>query len=335
MTARVLLIGGAGYIGLVTTDHLLAAGYEVCCLDLLLYRNNACVLPFLSHPRYSFVYGDLADQAALGRALEGVDHVVLLAGLVGDPVTKKHPEASRAINDTGVQACIDRLDGNGLQRVVFVSTCSNYGLIESDEMADEDFPLRPLSLYARSKVAAEQHLLAGKGRVDYAPTVLRFATAFGLSPRMRFDLTVNEFTRELALGRDLLVFDAHTWRPYCHVKDFARLIQLTLQASADDVAFETFNAGGDANNLTKANIVDLIVRHIPSGSVRYQEHGSDARNYRVNFRKVRDTLGFQPAYTVQNGIEELLAAMHEHVFDHVDENRSFYGNYDIVYPPPQ
>jgi nucleoside-diphosphate-sugar epimerase len=331
MNKTVLIIGGAGYIGPVITHHLLSAGYKVKCLDLFLYHNNTTVIPYLSNPNYSFIYGDLRDRNALGRALQDVTDVVLLAGLVGDPITKKYPKISQVINDEGILKCIDFLDGRGLDRVIFVSTCSNYGLIKSDELADETFPLSPLSLYAKSKVAAEQHLFAKKGKVDYVPTILRFATAFGLAPRMRFDLTVNEFVRELASGRELLVFDAQTWRPYCHVKDFGRLIQQVIEAPRAKIAFEVFNAGGEINNFTKQGVVDTILALLPNAKVRYQEHGTDPRNYRVNFRKVRDILGFEPEYTVEFGVKELLNAIRERVFDRADLMRDFHGNYQIEY----
>jgi nucleoside-diphosphate-sugar epimerase len=329
MSKSILIIGGAGYIGPMVTDSLLAAGHKVTCFDALLYENNSCVVPFLSNPNYRFVYGDLRDLDALDVALEGITDVVLLAGLVGDPITKKYPEASQAINDLGILRCIDHLNGKGLDRVVFVSTCSNYGLIANDELADENFTLSPLSLYAKSKVAAEQHLLAGKGKVDYTPTILRFATAFGLAPRMRFDLTVNEFTRALAIGQELTVFDAHTWRPYCHVKDFGRLIEMVMKAPHADIAFEVFNAGGEVNNFTKQGVVDTILTLLPGAKVKYQEHGSDPRNYRVNFAKVRNILGFEPQYTVHHGVTELLSAIKQRVFDRVDQMRNFHGNYEI------
>lgn len=332
MNKSVLVIGGAGYIGPVVIDHLLTAGHKVTCLDLLLYDNDTCVTPFLGRSGFRFVCGDMRDHGALDRAMQGITDVVLLAGLVGDPITKAYPAESRQINDEGIAGCIEYFDGKGLDRVVFVSTCSNYGLIASDELADEDFPLSPLSAYAKSKVAAEQRLLAGEGVVDYKPTILRFATAFGVAPRMRFDLTVNEFTRELALGRDLLVFDAHTWRPYCHVQDFARLVRLVLEAPDGDVAFEVFNAGGEVNNFTKQGIIDAIVKVLPHAKVRYQQHGSDPRNYRVSFRKVRERLGFEPAYTIEDGVNELLLAIRERIFEHADRRRNFHGNYEIEYP---
>lgn len=334
MNKSVLIIGGAGYIGPVLTDRLLAAGYKVNCLDLLLYQNNTCVIPYLGNPNYRFIYGDVRERRALDQALQGVTDVVLLAGLVGDPITKKYPAVSHAINEEGILGCLDFLNGKGLESVVFISTCSNYGLIKSDDLADETYPLSPLSLYAKAKVKAEQHLLASRDKIDYTPTILRFATAFGLAPRMRFDLTVNEFTRELALGRELLVFDAQTWRPYCHVRDFARLIQQVIEAPRAKVAFEVFNAGGEINNFTKQGIVDTILAMLPDAKVRYQEHGSDPRNYRVSFQKVCETLGFEPQYTVEYGVKELLSAIHEHVFDRVDSMRNFHGNYEIEYPLP-
>jgi nucleoside-diphosphate-sugar epimerase len=329
MSKSILIIGGAGYIGSLATESLLTAGYQVTCFDAFLYENNNCVVPFLGNPNYRFVYGDLRDLDKLDIALQGITDVVLLAGLVGDPITKKYPKLSRSINDEGILGCIEHLNKKGLDRVVFVSTCSNYGLIADNELADEDFQLSPLSLYAKSKVAAEQHLLSGKGKVDYTPTILRFATAFGLAPRMRFDLTVNEFTRALAIGQELTVFDAHTWRPYCHVRDFARLIKLVIQAPKTDIAFEVFNAGGDVNNLTKRGLIDIIHTLLPDAKVKYQEHGSDPRNYRVSFAKVRNRLGFEPEYTVLHGVTELLSAIKQGVFDRVEKMPNFHGNYEI------
>ena len=329
---KILIIGGAGYIGTVLTDHLLNAGNHVRSLDLFLYKNNHCVLPYLGREGYESMYGDLCYPEVMLRALDGITDVVLLAGLVGDPITKKYPEASHNINEIGIKNCIDQLNGLGLDHLVFVSTCSNYGLIEGDQLADENFELKPLSLYAKSKVATEQYILGLNGNVDYTPTVLRFATAFGLSTRMRFDLTVSEFTRELALGRELLVYDAYTWRPYCHVRDFGRLIDLVFKAPAEKIAFEVFNAGGEVNNYTKQGIVDAILEQLPNAQVKYKEHGVDPRNYRVDFSKVRKNLNFEPRYTVPDGIKEVLGAFENHSFDHVDEQRNLYGNYELQYP---
>ena len=327
---RILLVGGAGYIGSVLTSYLLAHGYAVACLDSLIYEHHHAVWPFVGCERYRFVRGDLACADDVDAALEGVDAVVVLAGLVGDPITKKYPQQSEVINLLGVNKLFHALAKPHLERVIFISTCSNYGLAPAHIDATEDYELAPLSSYARHKVASERALLALKGSVDYSATVLRFATAFGLSPRMRFDLTVNEFTRELHLGRELVVFDAHTWRPYCHVSDLSAAVRCVLEAPRDRVDFETFNVGGDSNNFTKQMLVDEILLQVPDGNVTYQAHGSDPRNYRVSFAKIRERLGFSPQVSVRRGVAELLDALRAGLFDDVERQRSRFGNYEIV-----
>ena len=329
---NILLIGGEGYIGNVVTQNLLDTGYHVTSYDNLLYNNNHCVLHKMQSSNYQFIYGDMLNTEHLKKALNEIDGVVLLAGLVGDPITKKYPNESAAINDIGVKNVIDLCAEKNIDKFIFVSTCSNYGLIKDDELAHEEFELNPLSLYAKSKVNAEKHILSLKDKTEMNSTILRFATAFGLSPRMRFDLTVSDFTLNIATGNKLLVYDANTWRPYCHVQDFARLIQMVIEAPTEKVAFEVFNAGGDGNNATKQMIVNSILKIFSDGKVKYQEHGSDPRNYKVNFNKVKSLLGFEPQYTVQYGIDELIDAINNHVFDHIEENRNFHGNYEINYP---
>jgi nucleoside-diphosphate-sugar epimerase len=295
-------------------------------------ENQVTVMPFKGRDRYEFLHGDLADISIMDDALKGVTNVVILAGLVGDPITKTYPEASGAINNVGIQKLLTMFKGRGLNKVIFVSTCSNYGLIPDDRLADEAFDLNPLSLYAKAKVAGENCLLSLKDEVDYHGTVLRFATAFGLSPRMRFDLTVSEFTREIYLGRDLLVYDADTWRPYCHVQDFGEVIRRVLEAPVETVNFEVFNAGGSVNNFTKQMIIDGIMESLPDAPVRYQEHGSDPRNYRVDFEKIRNRLHFEPAFTVRDGIRELIESLRQNLFSRVETQPNFFGNYMIDYP---
>jgi nucleoside-diphosphate-sugar epimerase len=328
---NVLLIGGAGYVGAVITSHFLKLGYQVRVLDNFVYRNQESIQSYLGDENYEFIAGDLGDTEVLAKSAKGIHNVVILGGLVGDPITKKYPEASNKINDIGVQACIDFFDDKKLDRLIFISTCSNYGLIKEDELADENFELNPLSLYAKAKVAAELHLMSKKGKVQYTGTVLRFATAFGLSPRMRFDLSVSEFVRDLYFGEELLVFDEHTWRPYCHVRDFARLIDLVINADSEKVYFEVFNAGGEVNNFTKKMIVDTIASYIPEANIKFGAHGSDPRNYKVSFKKAKETLGFEPKYTVKDGIEELINALKIGVYSDSLANKNRYGNYEIEY----
>ena len=328
---NILLIGGAGYVGSVITSHFLKNGYKVTVLDRFLYNNQFAVTPFIGDPDYTLVYGDMNDNISLAIASANVTDVILLGGLVGDPITKKYPQESMIINEKGIRNCIDYFNGRGINKLVFISTCSNYGLINENELADENFKLSPLSLYAKAKVANELYLINKKEEVDYTGVVLRFATAFGLSPRMRFDLTVNEFTRDIFMGKELLVYDEHTWRPYCHVRDFARLLEIVIDADKSLVNFEILNAGGDVNNFTKKMIVEEILKHLPDSKVRYGEDGNDPRNYKVSFAKVKNTLDFEPEFKVQDGITELIEALKIGAFSDsiLDKNR--YGNYNINY----
>ncbi|HDL00908.1 MAG TPA: NAD(P)-dependent oxidoreductase [candidate division Zixibacteria bacterium] len=328
---NILLIGGAGYVGTVVTSHFLKKGYKVTVVDNFVYDNQFAIQPYFGDPDYQFFYGDINNNKVLEKASKGITDVIILAGLVGDPITKKYPEESRKINKEGVQNVIDFFNGRGLDKLVFISTCSNYGLIKDGELADEDFELNPLSLYAKAKVANEKYLLNKKGQVDYTGIVFRFATAFGLSPRMRFDLSVSEFVRDVFFGEELLVYDEHTWRPYCHVRDFARLLDLAIHAEKDKVDFEVFNAGGDVNNFTKKMIVDEILKEIPDGKIKYGENGSDPRNYKVSFSKVKNVLGFEPNFTVQDGIKELVEALKLGLYSDSMQNKNKYGNYVINY----
>ena len=328
---KVLLIGGEGYIGNVVALNFLSKKYKVISFDKLLYNNYQCVLSKINLENYTFYNGDILDTDTLYPIIKSVDKVVLLAGLVGDPITKKYPEESSIINDKGVKNVVDICAENNTKRFVFISTCSNYGLIEGNELADENHSLSPLSLYSKSKVNAEKYILSLKGKTKMNPTILRFATAFGISPRMRFDLSISEFTYNLAIGNELLVYDAHTWRPYCHVNDFARLIKNVFESSFEKVSWEIFNAGGEVNNATKQMIVNFILEKIPNGKVKYQKHGSDPRNYRVDFKKVSSILNFTPKYTIQDGIQELINAINKNAFNDLNRNPNFYGNYDINY----
>lgn len=335
MNRKILLVGGAGYIGTMLSSYLLQRGYSIKVLDAFLYKNGNCVLPYLANPNYEFILGDLASVDIAKSALSGVTDVIILAGLVGDPITKKYPDQSNRINLDGMKHFIGQLTCFQLNKVIFISTCSNYGLIQVDVLADENTALKPLSLYAKAKVEIEEFILAKKNKISYCPTILRFATAFGLSPRMRFDLSVNEFVRELYLGNELVVYDHETWRPYCHVLDFARALEAVLEAPKEKVAFEVFNAGSEKNNYTKKMIVDEVLAHIPNGQVRYQQHGSDPRNYRVNFNKIQKTLNFEAKYSVADGIQEILSALRKNCFVDVSSRPNFYGNYEIAFEVTQ
>ena len=326
---KILLIGGAGYVGSAITSTLLKNGHEISVLDNFVYNNQSAIQPFIGDPSYQIVKGDMGNYSDLDKVYNNQDAVVVLAGLVGDPITKKFPEQSKSVNEEAIKNCIDYFDDKSIKNLIFISTCSNYGLIKEDELADEEFQLSPLSLYAKAKVAAEKYILEKKGKVNYSATVLRFATAFGLSPRMRFDLSVSEFTKELFSGNELLVFDEHTWRPYCHIRDFGRLIEKVLTAEKNIIDFEVFNAGGEINNHTKKMIVDLILKYVNEGKVSYTDNGSDPRNYKVSFKKVKEKLDFEPQFTVEDGVKELIDAFSIGLYSDHDTNKTKYGNYNL------
>ena len=331
MNKKVLIIGGAGYVGSVITSHFLKLGLNVNVLDQFVYENEFAVATYLGDSNYRLFKGDLGDSKILDIASKDVDQVFLLGGLVGDPITKSFPKESGFINEKQVIKCIDYFDNKNIEKLVFISTCSNYGLIKENELADEAFDLNPLSLYAKAKVNAERHLLSKKGNTKYSGVVLRFATAFGLSPRMRFDLTISEFTRDLFLKEELVVFDEHTWRPYCHVRDFARLLEIVFYIQKEKIHFEIFNAGGDKNNFTKKMILECITQNINDCNIIFNQNDSDPRNYRVSFKKVKEKLGFEPIISVEEGVEELIEVLNLGFYTDSTSNKHKYGNYKIKY----
>jgi nucleoside-diphosphate-sugar epimerase len=326
---KILIIGGGGYVGNVISYHFLKLNYIVNVLDNFIYDNSFSICSLMGDPNYNFFYGEFSDHKKLEEVSKGVNNVLILAGLVGDPITKKYPELSKKINDLGVKKCIDFFDKKLIDKLIFISTCSNYGIIKDGELANENYELKPLSLYAKAKVSNEKYLLSKKDKTGYSGVILRFATAFGISPRMRFDLTVSQFTRDLFFREKLVVFDEHTWRPYCHVRDFARLIETVINSENNKVHFEVFNAGGEKNNYTKKMILDVISSKIINCEIEYNQNDSDPRNYKVDFNKVKKVLDFSPNYSIEMGVEELISAFKFGLFGESIKYKNQYGNYSI------
>ena len=196
--------------------------------------------------------------------------------------------------------------------------------MRSDKTANENSPLKPLSSYSEHKVEIEKYIMDLKNKVSFSPIILRFATAFGLSHRMRFDLTVNHFTKDIFNKGLLEVYDSDTWRPYCHVKDFARLILIALNSKKYETDFQIFNAGSNKNNFTKRDIISAIVKILPFENIKYVKGGADRRNYKVNFDKVNRVLKFKTEYSLNYAIKEILNFLKKNQ----DEKNSF-GNYKI------
>jgi nucleoside-diphosphate-sugar epimerase len=332
---NVLITGGAGYIGSVLVRKLLARRFAVCVCDALHYNNGCSLLDVYENPRFSLIRGDFCDTRILEEALSDVTDVVHLAALVGDPICKKYPAQARMINEEGTIRLFNSLDGRRINTFTFTSTCSNYGLISSGEYATEKSVLNPQSLYAETKVNAENYMLEHMGNRDFCPTILRLSTAYGFSERMRFDLTISEFTRTIALGRELTVYDEDTWRPYCHVEDISEAIIAVIESQRDSVGGEVFNVGSNDSNYTKKMIVQAILALAPGAKVIYKEGGHDRRNYRVSFDKIRSRLGFVPRHTLDGFIRAMLNAIQNGLFDDVESRSHFYGNYVIRQTPKE
>jgi nucleoside-diphosphate-sugar epimerase len=313
MSDRILVTGGAGYVGAPLVEELLERGNEVRLLDRLLHGQRELAAR-LGRLGAEVREGDVRDERARREALDGVDAVVHLAAIVGDPACARDPELAQAVNVDATRALAGEARDAGVRHLIFASTCSNYGRMADPNVAiDETGELAPVSLYAEQKVAIEKMLLSGT-TAPMAATCLRFATVYGVAPRMRFDLTVNEFTRDLWADRALEVFGEQFWRPYVHVRDAARAIALVLAAGPERTGGEVFNVGHSDENYRKLDLVEIITGQLGRGDVRFVERVEDPRDYKVAFEKVRDALGFEPEMRVPDGVRELVQALEEDAF---------------------
>jgi nucleoside-diphosphate-sugar epimerase len=302
----VLVTGGAGYVGSRVALELLERGHCVRVLDALIHGSVPSLLAAWGSESFEFVVGDIRDRETRRAALVGASDVIHLAAVVGDPACGRTPETARAVNLDATSSLVREAVAAGVERFLFLSTCSNYGKLESaGQFATEDWELRPLSVYAETKVRAEMEVLSAGGD-GLAPCCLRLATVYGSSPRMRFDLTVNEFVRDILLADELVVYGEQFWRPYIHVRDAARALRLVLQAPRDLIDREVFNVGSTSENYRKLDLVDLLKARVPDARVTYVERDEDPRDYRVNFDKFRKRFSFDAEYTVERGIDELI-----------------------------
>jgi nucleoside-diphosphate-sugar epimerase len=309
-----LVTGGAGYIGSIVVDELLARGRRVRVIDSLVHGSVPSLMLAWGHEGFEFHRGDVRDRSFVASALDDVDNVIHLAAIVGDPACARQPEVAKEVNQQATSALLDDARSAGIERFVFASTCSNYGKLAGDDYATEESALAPVSLYAETKVAAELEVLAAaNGRL--APTCLRLATVFGTSPRMRFDLTVNEFTREVAFDKELVVFGEQFWRPYVHVRDAARAVALVLDAPRRRVSGEVFNVGDTDENYRKLDLVDLLRQRFPDARVEFVHKDEDPRDYRVSFDKLQAKLGYSVDRRVADGIDEVVALLRSGLLD--------------------
>ena len=315
----ILVIGGGGYIGSALVPKLLDAGYKVIVLDKL-YFGDASIASFVHHPNVEIFRHDFRDVEALVRLIRRAGAIVHLGGLVGDPACAVDPELTIDINVTSTRLIGEIARANGIRRFIFASSCSVYGA--SNDIVDEKSTFNPQSLYAQSKVASEA-VLAELCNGQFAPTYLRFATIYGLSGRTRFDLVVNLLAAKAARGEDITVFGGDQWRPFVHVDDVAEAVFLTLRAPIPAVANRSFNVGSNEQNMTLLDVGEHIRDLVPGSRIVETNENVDRRNYRVNFDRIRTTLGFRPRWTIEAGIRQVVDAIRSgHVGDYKASSHS-------------
>jgi len=317
----VLVTGGAGYIGSLFTGVLLNQGYHVTVVDDLLFGGES-LLGYWHHPNFQFMKGNVCDPDLFQVEGSGLkvgnlepstfSGVVHLAAIVGFPACQAvGRQVAWRYNVEATQRVFEAADAAGVERVVFASTYSNYGLSKDGQPVTEDSPLYPQSLYAETKIAAEQYLLEQAKDARCAPIVYRFATLFGISPRTRFDLIINQFVLEALTKRKLVIYQRGYARSFVHVRDVCEAICLVLEAALEKVRGQVFNVGSDARNYTKDEIVELVRRHVEGTDVEYKDltFGGDMRDIRVSFAKIRRVLRYEPRISVEEGICEVRDAI--------------------------
>lgn len=313
---HILVTGGAGYIGSFLTAELLRCGYQVTVLDSLLYGGES-LLGFFHHPNFHFAKADVTEFAAVRAALRRdwptPEILVHLAGIVGFPACQAiGRQAAWKHNVEATQMIFDQAAGLGVGRFIFASTYSNYGLSPNGKPVTEESPLTPQSLYAETKIAAEEFLLAQKD-VTCAPLIFRLATLYGISPRTRFDLIVNQFVLDAYSKRELIIYQRGYSRSFIHVRDVVRGFITGMEAPENKVRGQIYNLGSEAGDYTKDEIVTLVIKRLPETAVIYKDltFGGDMRDIRVSFEKIRRELGFQATLSVDDGVRELVHALRD------------------------
>ena len=310
---HILITGGAGYIGSLLTSELLRQNYHVTLLDSLLFGGES-ILPFLSHPNFNFIKSDVTEPRAIRDAVKDLskpDAVVHLAGIVGFPACQAvGKQVAWKYNFEATKLAFEQSADMGVERFVFASTYSNYGLSEDGKPVTEETPLNPQSLYAETKIAGEEYLLSQKDAVC-APLIFRFATLYGLSPRTRFDLIVNQFVLEAFTKRQLIIYQRGYSRSFVHIRDVVRGIIMGLEAEQSKIRGQVFNLGTDNGNYSKNDIVGYVLKRMPETVVEYKDltFGGDMRDISVSFEKIKRVLGFETTLDIDDGVREVLYAL--------------------------
>lgn len=300
-TKKILITGGGGYIGSVATKYLWERGFDIRVLDLFIYGRDS--LSGVSDG-VEIVPGDLRDIPVVRRCLQDVGAVIHLAAIVGAPESSRVPELTWEVNYEATRHLVDEMKKCGIPRMLFVSTCSNYGR-SGDIFQDEEAVLDPISPYAESKVAAEKYVLSQED-LDFHPVVCRLATVFGVSPRMRFDLLVNQFVADAYIKKEIVIL-GNQGRTFVHIKDVAQALEILLRANIEKISGEVFNVGSTKDsNLTKAELGQIVAGLIPDTKLTILKKDLDARDYKVSFDKISKALDFRIKYSIEGGVKEIL-----------------------------
>lgn len=326
----IILIGGEGYIGTVVSSFFLKKGFKVYSIDNFIYNQSR--KNHKLNKNFNLLKINFANKKIFNY-LDKLEHenIIILGSIVGDPITKKYPKITKKINLDSTEKLLKYVLKKKFKKVIFISTCSNYGVFNKNSLAKENSQLNPKSLYAKTKVQIEKKLFKIAKKSSSETTILRFATAFGLSDRMRFDLTVNQFVREIFLNKKIEVYDPYTWRPYCHVKDFANIIfQIISKKNIKRNKCEIFNAGSSKNNFNKMMVINRIKKYIKKFKIILQNDSVDQRDYKVNFSKIRKIYGFKPSITINAGIKEIIKELKKGKFKKLSNYKDKLGNYKII-----
>jgi len=291
---KVLITGGAGYVGTSLVPQLLGNNCKVHVYDNLLFGGDQ-ILPFFRNPDFQFTHGDIRDKGALKKAVKDADIVIHLAAIVGYPACRKDPDLAKSVNVDGTQNLIDVTSNS--QLILYGSTGSNYGSVE--DICTEESPLNPLSLYGQTKTLAEKMILENRKAIAW-----RFATAFGVSARLRLDLLINDFTYKAVTQGYLVVYEKHFMRTFIHVHDMGRTFLFGIE-NHRKMAGNVYNVGSEKMNYSKEQVCEMI-RDKTNAYIHYADVGEDAdkRNYVVSYQKINN-LGFDTTITVEEGIDEL------------------------------
>ncbi len=300
---KVLVVGGAGYLGSILVRKLLERGYKVKILDALLYGEDG-VLDLKKNKNLEFVKGDMRNIHDVVDAISGVDAVIHLAALVGDPACKSTPREAIELNYFSTKLLAEICKYNQINRFLFASTCSVYGASTGEELLNEDSQLNPVSLYAEMKINSEKALLE-MADGNFSPTILRMPTLFGVSPRIRFDLVINLLTAKAIVDKNITVFGGQQWRPFLHLEDAAEAYILCLEAPIEKVNKKIYNVGSEINNYKIIDIANIIQKIVPDARITIDESNSDKRNYKISFERFKSAFNFEARKSVEDGIKEV------------------------------